>query len=169
MPGGGPFPLPGTALRSTAVRVQLQLVPGVIITDMATPPKRGSAPAGKRTAKPSPEPPGVSSQPSLRFRYSADLHERTLAVLAAVEQAEDASAHRDALAEVVVELTKSGLDAYFMQPLQEAEAGYIVRQSANLGLSGAEKVMGSVIRSIIGRMDPPQVLSVCASIRRFML
>jgi hypothetical protein len=30
-------------------------------------------------------------------------------------------------------------------------------------------VMGSVIRNIIGRMDGPQLLSVCGSIRQLML
>jgi hypothetical protein len=136
---------------------------------MAAPPKRSPASPGKRTAGPAPDNPGRPSGPALRFRYSGELHERALAVLGAVEQAKDASAHRDALADVVVALTKCGLDAYFMQPLEEAGAGFLTRQSAGLGLSGAEKVMGSVIRNIIGRMDHPQLLSVCASIRRFML
>jgi len=68
-----------------------------------------------------------------------------------------------------VELTNSGLDYYFMKPLKLAKAGFIVQQSANLGLAGAQQVMGSVIRNIIGRMDRPQLLSVRGSIRQLML
>lgn len=44
-----------------------------------------------------------------------------------------------------------------------------MQQSAALGLSGVQKVMGSVTRNIIGRMDDKQLLSVCRSIRQFMV
>ena len=35
----------------------------------------------------------------------------------------------------------------------------IVAQSAALGMTGVQQLMGSVIRNIIGRMDGPQLLS----------
>jgi len=125
---------------------------------MAVPSKRRSPTQGK-----------PSSQPFLRFYHSEGLRKKTLSVLTTLEQARDASAHRDDLADVVVELMKSGLDYYFMQPLKLAKAGFIVEQSASLGLTGAQQVMGSVVRSIIGRMEKPQLLSVSGSIRQFML
>jgi hypothetical protein len=34
---------------------------------------------------------------------------------------------------------------------------------------GVQQVMASAIRQIVGRMDGPQLLSVCGSIRQFML
>jgi hypothetical protein len=123
------------------------------MTKMATPSKRQPPP----------------SKPFLRFYHSDALRKKTLAVLGTLEKAEDAATHRDALADVVVELMNSGLDYYFMQPLKLAKAGFIVQQSANLGLAGAQQVMGSVIRNIIGRMNAPQLLSVCCSIRQLML
>jgi len=89
-------------------------------------------------------------------------------VLAAIEEAGDALAHRDVLGDLVVELTHAGLDAFFLEPLKLAQPGFMVQQSANLGMAGARQVMGSVIRSIIGRMDDPQLRSVCGSIREFM-
>jgi hypothetical protein len=109
-----------------------------------------------------------STKPFLRFYHSAELRKKTLLVLEALEQARDAAAHREALAEVVVELMGSGLDTYFMGPLKLAKPGFIVQQAASVGLAGAQQVMGSVIRNIIGRMDGPQLLSVCGSIRQFM-
>ena len=115
------------------------------------------------------EPARLSSKPSLRFYFSAGLRKKTLLILRTLEQASDATAHRGALADVVVELTNSGMDYYFSKPLKRAKAGFIVQQSANLGLAGALQVMGSVIRNIIGRMDRPQLLSVCGSIRQLML
>jgi hypothetical protein len=139
------------------------------MTAMATPLKRRSPARGKRAASPPSRPSDTSSEPFLRFYHSEGLRKKTLSVLSGLEQAQDATAHRDALADVVEELTNSGLDFYFMKPLKLAKAGFIVQQSANLGLAGAQKVMGSVIRNIIGRMDRPQLLSVCGSIRRLML
>lgn len=135
---------------------------------MGIPSKRRSPPKGKRPAGRSSEPSGPSSKAFLRFYHSEGLRRKTLSVIGDLEQAQDATAHRDALADVVVELMKSGLDAYFMTPLERAKAGFIVEQSANLGLAGAQQVMGSVIRNIIGRMGGPQLLSVCGSIRQFM-
>jgi hypothetical protein len=37
--------------------------------------------------------------------------------------------HRDALASLVVELTHSGLDYYFMKQLKLAKPGFVVEQS----------------------------------------
>ena len=136
---------------------------------MATSLKRNSVPQGKRAAGPSSEPSAPSSRPFLRFYHSEELRKTTLTVLDTLEHARDPTEHRDTLAEVVVELTNSGLDCYFMKPLKLAKAGFIVQQSANLGLAGAQQVMGSVIRNIIGRMDSQQLLSVCRSIRKLML
>ena len=68
-----------------------------------------------------------------------------------------------------MELTNAGLDYYFMKQLKLAKPGFLVEQSANLGMAGTQQVMGSVIRQVIGRMDSPQLLSVCGSIRQLML
>ena len=139
------------------------------MTRMATPQKRGSPAQGKRSAGTSSELSEPAFRPFLRFYHSDALRKKTLAVLRALEQAEDALAHRGALADVVVELMNSGLDYYFMKPLKLAKAGFIVQKSASIGLAGAQQVIGSVIRNIIGRMDKPQLLSVCGSIRQLML
>lgn len=135
---------------------------------MATTSTRKPPPQRKAAPKASPVRPEPSSAVFLRFHHPAALRKKTLSVLASLESAQDAAAHREALADLVVELTNSGMDAYFMQPLKAAKAGFIVQQSASLGLAGAMQVMGSVIRNIIGRMDSAQVLSVSGSIRQFM-
>jgi hypothetical protein len=111
---------------------------------------------------------GTKEQPFLRFYFSDELRAKTLGVLAALEQAPDPGKHKDALADVVVQLTSAGMDYYFMRPLTAATAGFVTQQSAKLGLAGAMQVMGSVIRSVIGRMEPKQLLSVCGSIRELM-
>ena len=121
------------------------------------------------TVKPRPKPTAASARPSLRFYHSEELRKRTLALLGRIEKAGDATVHREALADIVVELTNSGLDAYFLKPLKQARAGFIVEQSAGLGMKGVQQVMATVIRRVIGGMESPQLLSVCGSIRQFML
>ena len=108
-------------------------------------------------------------KPFLRFYHSERLRAKTLAAIEAIEQAEDASKHSKALADVAVELMSSAMDYFFMRPLKLAKVGFIVEQSASIGMAGTLQVMGTVIRNIIGRMDTPQLVSVCGSIRKFML
>jgi len=128
------------------------------------PSKRTPAPRAKRSVKASVAP----TKPFLRFYHSESLRAKTLAVLTTVEKAKGSKQHRDALANIVVELTDCGLEYYFMRPLKLAQTGFLTEQSANLGLVGVKGVFGSVIRNIIGRMDGPQLLSVCSSIRQLM-
>jgi hypothetical protein len=136
------------------------------MTVMATASQRRSPSPVKRSARPASRPP---AKPFLRFYHSEELRRKTLAVLDVLERARDATAHRNALADVVVELTSSGMDYYFMKPLRLANVGFIVQQSASLGLVGVQQVLAPVIRNMIGRMDGAQLLSVRDSIRQLML
>jgi len=138
------------------------------MVNMAAPSTRKALPQRNHPARAASASSASSSKPFLRFYHSEALRKKTLSVLIALESAQDAAGHRDALADLVVELTNSGMDYYFMQPLKTTKAGFIVQQSASLGMAGAMQVMGSVIRSIIGRMDKSQVLSVSGSIRQLM-
>jgi hypothetical protein len=135
---------------------------------MATMTKRARAPQGKRPLERKPAESGPSRQPFLRFHHSEALRRKTLSLLGTIERAQEPATHRDALASLVVELTNSGLDYFFIRQLKLAKPGFVVEQSANLGMAGAQQVMGTVIRQVIGRMDGPQVLSVCGSIRELM-
>lgn len=136
---------------------------------MATPSKSAPRARTKRSPAPKSKAAKSSAKPSLRFHHSVPLRKRTLDLLDTLEQAQDATEHREALAEVVVELTRSGMEAYFLQPLKLAKAGFILEQTASLGLAGAQQMMGPVIRQMIGRLNGPQLVSVCSSIRQFML
>lgn len=109
-----------------------------------------------------------AQDPFLRFQVPPALCKKTLGVLENLETSTDPARHRNALADVVVELTRCGMDAYFMKPLVVAKAGFLTEQTASLGMAGAVQVLSSVIRNIIGSMGPPQLLSVCRSIRQFM-
>ena len=136
----------------------------IVPTSSKQPHKLPAKPRVKRQGKaPSPSP-----QPFLRFYHSESLRAKTLAVLTTVEKAKDSTKHRDALASIIVELTDSGMDYYFLRPLKLANAGFLTEQSANLGMSATTAVLGTVIRNMIGRMDGPQLLTVCSYIRQLM-
>ena len=122
---------------------------------MATSKKRASKPASK-------------PQPFLRFYHSEELRAKTLDLLVTVEKAKDSKPHRDKLANLVVELTDSGMDYFFLRPLQLANTGFLTEQSARLGMSAATSMMASATRTIIGRMDHAQILAVCSYIRHLM-
>jgi hypothetical protein len=109
-----------------------------------------------------------ATKPFMRFHHTPALRAKTLVVLEAVESAEDACSQSGQLAGLVLELTDCGLDQYFVQPLKAAKVSFVVQQSAALGLVGVQKVMGTVIRNVMGRMSDKQLLSVCGSIRQFM-
>jgi hypothetical protein len=96
------------------------------------------------------------------------LRVKTISVLKAVENAEDAREHRNALADVVVDLTDSGMEYFFLRPLKIAGTGFLTQRTASLGMSATTSVLGSVIRNVVGNMDSPQLLSVCKYIRQLM-
>jgi hypothetical protein len=139
-----------------------------MILGMATRSKRKSPARGTKSARPSGAPAKPQARPSFRFYHSEELHEEMVLVLTALESARDPTAHRNDLAEIAVKLTNSGLHYYFVRPLKVARAGFILEQSASVGMAGAQQVLGSVIRNIITRMDGPQLLSVVNSLRQFM-
>ena len=111
---------------------------------------------------------GASRLPSLRFYHSKSLRTKTLSVLDALETAEDATSHRDALAEVVRELTEAGIAYYFVKPVQLAKVGFMAEQSIKLGLAGILRIMGPIVRRVIGGMNAHQLRSVSKHIRHLM-
>lgn len=132
---------------------------------MSTTSKRAAPVAAKRVLK---NAANRGSKPFLRFRHSKELRAKTIQVLETIEIAENAAEHAAQLAELIVELTECGMDQYFMQSLKAAKVNFVFQQSAALGLSGVQKLMGAVIRNMIGHMDDRQLQSVCGSIRQFM-
>jgi hypothetical protein len=106
-----------------------------------------------------------ATEPFLRFYHSDELRAKTLAVLTALEQAPDPQEHCDKLADLVAELTESGMSYYFLRALKLAKSGFVVEQSARLGMSGAVKLISSVSRGFIQRMSAAQLLVVSRHIR----
>ncbi len=127
--------------------------------------KAGAKSAAKSAAKSTATPVPAAAEPSLRFHHSHELRARTHAVLGALESSSDHGPHRATVADLVAELTEAGMDYYYLRALRLAEVGFVVEQSARLGVSGAAKLISSVSRKFILRMDRPQLLAVARHIR----
>jgi len=104
-------------------------------------------------------------EPSMRFHHTTALRTRTESLLNAIDTQPDQRVHGDALAELVAELVEAGMDFYFLRGLKMANVGFITEQSARLGMSGAVKLINSVSRKFIVRMDGAQLQAVAAHIR----
>lgn len=111
----------------------------------------------------------VSHKPHIRFLHSEELRKKTIELLDSLEHAEDPKQYRDELRDLVVELTDVGMNYFFIKPLELAKVGFVTQRSAKLGMAGAQKMMGKVIRKIIGGMDQNQLLVVSGYIRQLML
>lgn len=117
-------------------------------------------PTGKSAA------PAVATvEPSLRFHHSKALRSRTESVLKAIDAKPDHPQHGDAMADLVAELVEAGMDYYFLRALKMAEVGFLTEQSARLGMTGAVKLINSVSRKFIVRMDGAQLQIVATHIR----
>ena len=111
----------------------------------------------------------ITQKPFLRFHHSQKLRKKTIDLLDIIESADNATVHSGQLTDLVLELTDIGMEQFFLESLRDAKVNFVVQQSAAFGLTGVQKVMGAVVRSFIGRMDHRQMLSVCSSIRQFMV
>ncbi len=88
-----------------------------------------------------------------------------LSVLTALEEADDPEDHREALADLVAELTETGMDYYYLRALKLSNAGQLAQQSARLGIAGAVKMISGVCRRFIMRMNGQELLAVTGHIR----
>ena len=94
------------------------------------------------------------------FEISAELRRRCESVIAAVRAAEDPRDHVGELSDVVVEMTDTGLDFYFLHPLQLAEAGRVATGTAKVGLAAARRGIPAVIRRVVASLSDEQVLRI---------
>lgn len=114
------------------------------------------------------KPSSLEDKAFLRFYHSAALRTKTLNILTALEGAPDPTRYRSSLSDVVLELTDGGLEYYFLRPLDLANVGFVIKQSAHLGIGSVMRLLGPVIHNIISRLDKAQLLIVSAHIRALM-
>lgn len=106
--------------------------------------------------------------PSLRFYLGADLYRRTDALLTCLEQEDKPTRHAAAFAELVNELTDAGLGYFFVEPLKQANAGFMAQKTAQLGMASVAKIAKPIVRKLITGLDDQQLRAVGAYVRRIL-
>lgn len=142
--------------------------PAVKTPVVKTPAKTSTKTSGTAKAA-APTKTSAASQPSMRFFHSKELRAKTNAVLDALEAMPMHPKHGDAMAGLVQELIEAGMDYYFLRAVRLAKLGFVVEQSAKLGMSGAVTLVSSVSRKFIVRMDQNQLLVVAKHIRELTM
>ena len=105
---------------------------------------------------------------SLRFPPPAALRTRTVKLLAKIDGDADPTPHTDDLCTLVIELTQSGMDYYFLKAVVDAKLGFVARQTAGLGIAGAMRVVAPIVRSVLGGADAAQLKAVSKHITGLM-
>lgn len=110
----------------------------------------------------------AANKPYFKFTHSKALRKRTLAVLDDIDADIDPTPHRDALSANLSELTEAGLQFFFLDNVEKLKMGFVLTQSANLGIGSVLRIMAPTIRNIVGRMDKKQLKQVSKIMRQMM-
>ena len=103
---------------------------------------------------------GESGRALIAFEISSDLRERIEAVIAEMRDAEKPKQHVAELVTVVLEMTDVGLDYYYLRPLGAIEAGFVLRNTAKVGLAAAKKSLPLLIRKVVSGLSDKQLLAL---------
>ena len=92
-------------------------------------------------------------KPYYKFTHSKPLRKKTLKILDAIDTDDDPTEHRTDLSDNIAELCDTGMKYFFLDPLAKLKMGFVVEQSAKLGVTSALRVMGPTVRQVIGRHE----------------
>lgn len=104
----------------------------------------------------------------LRFPPPPALRTRMLKLLEKIDADPDPARHTDELCTLVIGLTESGMDYYFLKAAVDAKLGFVARQTATFGVAGAVRVMAPIVRTVLGGADAAQLKAVSKHIRGLM-
>ena len=76
--------------------------------------------------------------------------------------------HHEAIAGIAARLIDAGMDYYFLRPLRLGKVGFVVEQSAGIASAGASRILATVTRNVLLRMNRTQLLAVCEHVRHLM-
>ena len=96
----------------------------------------------------------------LAFRISPELLARAEAALEAVRGDPTHPPHVKELVAVILELTDTGLDYYFLEPLRRVRIGTVGMSTARLGIAAAGRSIPPIVRRVLTSMDEEQILEI---------
>ena len=98
-----------------------------------------------------------------------ELAERTLEYVTTARQAERPREHRKAGIELIHELTKAGLDGFFLDSARELGFGTVALGAVRLGLSTASRGIAVVVRRFVGKFDDGQMRIMLDILERILI
>lgn len=90
-------------------------------------------------------------------------------VQALIQQAkQEGTADLDTLLGVIAELTNTGLDFYFLNPLRRMGAGGMTLKAAEMGVHSTQKGINLVIRKVVQRLEGCQLVAITGFLEEIM-
>lgn len=97
------------------------------------------------------------------------LAEQTSAYVTMVRSAEKPSEHRKAGIALIDELTRAGLDGFFLDSSKELGFGAVSQGAVRLGLSTASRGISMVVRRFVGNFDDDEMLKTVEILERILI
>ena len=110
----------------------------------------------------------ASTLPFIRFHLTEALHQEARDAVNTIAADPKPTEYSVALADLIVELVQHGFDFYFSEPLRQADAGFVINKTADVGLSATQKMMAPVIRNVIAKLDDEQLRTICVFMQQIM-
>jgi len=111
----------------------------------------------------------AAAKPFLRFTHTKARRKETLKVLDAIDNEADPTEYRGDLSDIIASLTDDGMHFFFLRPLDKLKLGFVVNQSASLGINSVLRIMNATVRNVISRMDKKQLRQVSRTMREMMV
>lgn len=100
---------------------------------------------------------------------SEELVGRTLEYVETTRQAERPREHRKAGIELINELTRAGLDGFFLDSARELGLGTVSLGAVRLGLSTANRGISVFVRRFVGKFDDDQMRRMVDILERILI
>ncbi len=114
-----------------------------------------------------PDPPTHDSR--LAFPVPEELTREMLSTIENVRRDPGEEAHVTALIDTVLKLTETGLEEYFLRPLEQAGLGAIPIGTARVGIAAAKRGIAVIVTKVIRGMSEEQLLSVVDSMEDMLI
>ena len=103
------------------------------------------------------------------FRISPELMDRAQAAVAAVRADPSKKQTVKELVKVILEMTDTGLDYYFVEPLRRARVGTMGMSTARLGIAAAGRGIPPIVRRVLTSLSEQQLLSIADFLDEILL
>ena len=90
----------------------------------------------------------------------SDLADEARDLVARIREHEEPSRLREEGAAMVLELTRAGLDAFFLDPVERLGLGTMTRSMVRVGLGSAAKAIGVFVSRVVGSLSGDQVVQM---------